>query len=94
MQTELVKEECRGSINTIEIGGVGAKTIKVGGETCMPFLFGEGEMPNAPIVALEVLDSKPVEWPEAITEAFGKAINDPVQWASASSMTTERRLSA
>jgi len=83
MQTELVKEECRGSINTVEIGGVGAKTIKVGGETCMPFLFGEGEMPNAPIVALEVLDSKPVEWPEAITEAFGKAINDPVQWASA-----------
>ncbi len=83
MQTELVKEKCSGSINTVEIGGVGAKTIKVGGETCMPFLFGEGEMPNAPIVALEILDSKPVEWPEAITEAFGKAINDPVQWASA-----------
>lgn len=81
MPIELVKEKCSGSINTVEIGGFGARTIKVGGETGMPFLFDEARMPNPPVVALEILDSKPVEWPEHIIEAFGDAIEDPVQWA-------------
>ena len=83
MPLELVKEKYNGAINAVEIGGFGAKTVKVGGETCMPFLFGEGAMPNAPIVALEVLDMKPDDWPEHVTDAFGPAIEDPVKWAAA-----------
>jgi len=83
MPVELVKEKYSGPINTVEIGGFGAKTIKVGGETGMPLLFDEGASPNPPVVALEVLDMRPDDWPDHVTEAFGSAIEDPVKWATA-----------
>ena len=80
MALEPVKEKYNGAINTLEIGS-GAKSVKVGGETTLPFLFEEGAMPYAPIVALEVLDCEPVEWPEELKEAIGDCIGDPVRWA-------------
>lgn len=58
MPVELIKEKYSGAINTLEIG-TGAKAVKVGGETTLPFLFEEGTMPNKPVVALEVLDTDP-----------------------------------
>lgn len=81
MQIELVKERYVGSINSVVIGGEGTKSVTVGGQTGMNFLFDEGAMPNAPIVALEVLDCKPQDWPEALIEPFGSAIDDPAAWA-------------
>lgn len=83
MAIELLKEKYNGAINVVEIGPAGAGTVKVGGETTMPFLFREGSMPNAPVVALEVLDCEPVEWPEQVRSAFGDSIKDPVAWAKA-----------
>ena len=38
---------------------LGAKTVRIGGESALPFLFDEGDMPNAPVVALEILDCEP-----------------------------------
>lgn len=35
------------------------------------------------IIALEILDCEPKEWPDAIKNAFGNAIKDPVTWAKA-----------
>ena len=58
MAIELVKEKYSGAINTVEIGK-GASSIKIGGQTCLPFLFDEGEMPNKPVVAMEILDTEP-----------------------------------
>ena len=81
MAIELVKEKYSNAINVVEIGRAGANTVKVGGETALPFLFKEGEMPNAPVAALEILDCEPVEWPEILKEPFGDAIKDPVKWA-------------
>lgn len=78
---EILKEKYAGPINTVEIGGFGARSVKVGGETCMPFLFEEGGMPNAPVVALEILDCPPEDWPDDITRAYSGAAGDPVAWA-------------
>lgn len=83
MAIELVREKYSHAINVVEIGRRGAGSIKVGGETTLPFLFKEGDMPNAPITALEVMDCEPAEWPEHLKEAFGDAIKDPVKWAKA-----------
>ena len=79
MALEPVKEKYSGAINTVEIGN--APSVKIGGETGMPFLFEEGAMPNAPLVALEILDSKPEDWADQLKDAFGSAANDPVAWA-------------
>jgi acetyl-CoA decarbonylase/synthase, CODH/ACS complex subunit delta len=81
MALELVKEKYNDAVNVVEIGSPGANVIKVGGETTLPFLFEEGDMPNKPIVALEVLDCEPVEWPDILKEPFGDALRDPVKWA-------------
>lgn len=79
MAIELVKEKYLGAINTVEIGKSQAKSI--GGETALPFLFEEGDTPNAPVIALEVFDCEPTEWPEHLKSAFGDSIKDPVKWA-------------
>jgi acetyl-CoA decarbonylase/synthase complex subunit delta len=38
-------------------------------------------MPNKPLVALEVFDCEPYDWPEQLKAAYGQALKDPVAWA-------------
>lgn len=80
MPIELVKEKYAGPINTVEIGRPG-KAVKIGGETALPFLFEEGDMPNPPVIAYEILDCAPDDWPEHLIEPYGNAVKDPVKWA-------------
>jgi len=81
MPVELVKEKCVGGINTVEIGRMGGKTVKIGGETCLPFLYHEGTMPNKPLIAMEILDQEPSDWPGAIKDSYGDTLRDPAAWA-------------
>ena len=69
-----------GKIKEIELRGKD-KVITVGGETSYPFHVFEGEMPNKPVIAVEVYDSRPEEWPEAAIEPFRDVVDDPVAWA-------------
>jgi acetyl-CoA decarbonylase/synthase, CODH/ACS complex subunit delta len=80
MTIELIKEKYTGPINTVEIGA-GKSAVKVGGETAMPFLFQEGNIPNKPICAMEILDCEPVDWPDELRALYGDAAKDPVKWA-------------
>ncbi len=87
MALELVKESWTNKINTVTIGatstegGTRTSVVTVGGETTMPFLHFEGEMPNRPVIAMEVLDMKPEDWPEVLTESFGDVLGNPAAWA-------------
>ena len=56
-------------------GGTRGKTYLVGGETCMPFHLWEGEMPNRPLVALEVFDKVSEKYP-ARTRTFEECKED------------------
>ena len=69
-----------GSIRAILLG-TGDKAVTVGGETCYPFYFFEGAMPNPPKIAMEVYDAAPVDWPETAVAPFRDVLNDPVAWA-------------
>ena len=82
MAIELVKEKYSGAINTVEIGKSSSSLIRIGGQTCLPFLLDEGAMPNKPVVAMEILDTEPTDWPQVLKEPFGSAIKDPVKWAN------------
>ncbi len=77
---EVYMEACSGAIQSVTIGD-GENAISVGGETALPFYNFEGEMPNIPRVAFEVLDSEPEEWPEVLTKYFSDCIGDPAAWA-------------
>jgi len=79
MAIELAREKFTGSINTVDIGK--KNQVKIGGETTLPFLFAEGSMPNAPLVALEIFDCEPKDCPDEVTAPFGDSVKDPVEWA-------------
>jgi acetyl-CoA decarbonylase/synthase complex subunit delta len=64
-------------------GGTRSKTITVGGESTLPFLFHEGAMPNPPVVAVEIADRWPVDWSPLLKDAWGEVVDDPAAWAKA-----------
>ncbi len=87
MALELLKEKWPNKINTVTIGatkeegGTRTSVVKIGGETALPFLFEEGEIPNRPCVAMEVWDAPPKEWPDLLKEPFKDVLDKPVEWA-------------
>ncbi len=78
--TGAVREVTLGA--TEEGGGTRSKTVTVGGETTLPFLFFEGEMPNPLVVAVEVQDVYPEDFSASLLDAWGDAAKDPAEWAA------------
>jgi len=77
---ELNKESYTGGIKEISIGK-GDSVLTVGGETCYPFYTFEGDMPNKPVIAMEIWDMEPEDWPEAAVAPFKDVLSDPAAWA-------------
>jgi acetyl-CoA decarbonylase/synthase complex subunit delta len=81
-----VKERWTSKINTVTIGatseegGTRTSTVTVGGQTTLPFLTFEGDIPNRPVIAGYVSDTPP-DWPDVLMNAIGKEINSPTEWA-------------
>jgi len=86
---EIIKEKWTGKVREVTLGATAAeggtreKTITVGGETTMPFLFIDGEMPHRPVIAIEIQNRKPDDWSSLLMQAWGDAMNDPGEWAKA-----------
>ena len=81
MQLVDVKEKWTNRINTVTLGatkaegGTRAKTITVGGETTLPFMTFEGEIPHPPAIAGLVVDIVPDDWPAVLKQAIGPEIS-------------------
>jgi acetyl-CoA decarbonylase/synthase, CODH/ACS complex subunit delta len=88
MAQELVLEKWSGSVSVVKIGaekqdgGTRAKTVQVGGQAALPFLFQEGAIPHKPVVAFEVWDIEPKDWPQDLNKAYAGVLPDPLAWAS------------
>lgn len=80
MGFEMKKESYTGGIREISIGK-GDTAKKVGGQSCYPFYTFEGEMPNKPLVAMEIWDMEPEDWAEPALAYFKDVAADPVAWA-------------
>ncbi len=80
MGLEIYKESYTGAIQKIVLGK-GDNAVTVGGETCYPFYNFEGDMPHKPVIAMEVWDMEPDEWPEAAMSHFKDVLSDPAAWA-------------
>ncbi len=74
------KETYSGKVYPVTIGmGDGAATV--GGENVLPFHSFEGDAPNRPVIALEIQDVPPADWPENVKKPFEGVSGDPVKWA-------------
>jgi len=84
---DVLKEHWTGKINTVTIGatdkegGTRSSEITIGGETTLPFLFKEGDISHKPVIAMEILDIEPEDWPESLRSSLGDVLKDPVKWA-------------
>jgi len=87
MAVEILKEKYRNKVGEVVLGatkdqgGTRSHTITVGGESALPFLHFEGEIPNRPVLALEVWDMAPEEWDPCFEKYYGDVWDDPGAWA-------------
>lgn len=61
--------------------GKGDSAIEIGGDTTLPFLSFEGEVPNKPVITCEIQDSAPDDWPDTVKSIYADVSGDPVSWA-------------
>jgi acetyl-CoA decarbonylase/synthase complex subunit delta len=73
------KESYAGKVFELTIGTT--QTASFGGENVLPFCGFEGILPNRPLIACEIQDVPPDDWPETVKEAYAAVSGDPVKWA-------------
>ncbi|MEW6220951.1 MAG: acetyl-CoA decarbonylase/synthase complex subunit delta, partial [Thermodesulfobacteriota bacterium] len=73
-------EKYSGRIRTVTLGA-GPKALAAGGASALPFHLFEGEMPQKPLLAMDVLDMAPEDWPQSLTRHFAGVLDNPVAWA-------------
>lgn len=89
MPVEIPKDSWSGEVRRIKIGataeegGTRTKTVTVGGQKAMPFLHFETNVPNTPVVAIEIRDRRPEDWSQLLLKDWGEVVNDPAAWAKA-----------
>jgi len=87
MAAQSMLEKWSGQVSIVTIGdtksegGSRQHSIKVGGQKTLPFLFAEGEIPNKPVIAFEVWDTPPQDWPDQLMKEYGNVLSDPFAWA-------------
>lgn len=74
------KETYNGKVLDLDFGK-GDKALKIGGENALPFLSFEGKFPNKPVVAYEIQDTVPDDWPDTVKNQYADVSNDAVKWA-------------
>jgi acetyl-CoA decarbonylase/synthase complex subunit delta len=89
MPIEVPVDKWPGAVQSVTIGatasegGTRARTVTVGGETAMPFMHFEAEMPNQPVIAVEIKDRAPEDWSPLLLEVWGDVVDNPANWAKA-----------
>lgn len=87
MEIPNVADKWSGAVNEITLGatkdkgGSRTKTITIGGAKSIPFMDFEGNPGQKPVVAMDVSDVPPEDWPETLSRPFADVLHDPAQWA-------------
>ncbi|WP_456384660.1 acetyl-CoA decarbonylase/synthase complex subunit delta [Desulfolithobacter sp.] len=74
------RQDYSGTIRECVLGN-GDKAVTVGGAAALPFHLFEGDMPYKPLVAMEIMDTTPDNWPETLGQYFNDVWDNPVAWA-------------
>lgn len=74
------KETYSGSVYAVTLG-TGDKAVTFGGENVLTFHGFEGETPNKPVIAHEIQDVAPADWPDTVRKPIEAVSDDPVKWA-------------
>jgi acetyl-CoA decarbonylase/synthase complex subunit delta len=73
-------ESYTGKVCSLTVGSSNT-AITLGGENVLPFHAFEGLVPNKPIIACEVQDIPPTDWPETVQKPYANVSHNPATWA-------------
>jgi len=82
-----VREKWTGGINEVVLGATRAeggtrdKVIRIGGGKTIPLMRFEGDIGHPPVIAMDVLDVAPEDWPAPLLAAIKDVAGNPAAWA-------------
>jgi len=82
-----VTDSFRGSVNLVtlgatkEQGGTRTSTVTVGGAKNVVYGGSFDDTGNKPVIAMDVLDSPPDDWPDVLAEPYKDVLDKPAEWA-------------
>ncbi len=82
-----VAESFTGSVNRITLGatkdngGTRSVAVTVGGAKNVVYGGSAEDVGEKPVVAMDVLDSKPEDWPDALANPYKDVLDSPGDWA-------------
>jgi acetyl-CoA decarbonylase/synthase complex subunit delta len=87
MPVPQIAESYTGSVNrltlgaTKEDGGTRTSTVTIGGASNVVYGSSSGDAGEKPVIAMDVLDSKPDDWPDVLLEPYKDMLDSPGDWA-------------
>ena len=66
---------------TADAGGARQSALAVGGAACSVYEGSPDEAGEKPLIAIDVLDSKPEDYPEGLLESYKNVLSSPADWA-------------
>jgi len=82
-----VSESFVGSVNKVilgatkDSGGTRSSTVTIGGARNVVYGGSMEEMSEKPAIAMDVLDSRPEDWPDTLSEPYKEVLDSPADWA-------------
>jgi len=82
-----VTESFTGQVNRLTIGatkeqgGTRTSTVTVGGARNVVYGGSFEDAGEKPVIAIDVLDAKPEDWPDALAESYKDVLDSPADWA-------------
>ncbi len=87
MSVPKISSSFAGSVNRItlgatkETGGTRTTTVTVGGAANFVYGGSTDQASSKPVIAMDVPDSAPTDWPEHLAEVYKDVLNDPAAYA-------------
>ncbi|MHB1347137.1 MAG: acetyl-CoA decarbonylase/synthase complex subunit delta [Candidatus Humimicrobiaceae bacterium] len=80
MEFQIPLDEYSGAVNLVKLGKDN-KEITVGGDSTLPFYSFDKKQESKPIIAIEIYDEAPANWPDCVSKYYSDVLDDPVLWA-------------
>jgi len=87
MAVPKIVESFTGSVNrvtlgaTADSGGTRTSTVTVGGARNVVYGGSDEQTGEKPVIAMDVIDCKPKDWPEVLFEPYKDVLDEPAEWA-------------
>jgi len=76
-----IVEGFAGSVNRITLGAAPRRTVTVGGARNVVYGGAASDAGQRPLIAMDVLDVRPDDWPDVLLEPFASVADSPGDWA-------------